>query len=98
MRMLYSFNILSFLPHNIFGRSSPDNPANRQAASARKHLLEAFADYDALAKRIRKLPCTAGSSQDRLQQAILTRANLFLQKNMFPLQVNHSFPLFLHIN
>ncbi|CDO72894.1 hypothetical protein BN946_scf185002.g79 [Trametes cinnabarina] len=57
-----------------------------EASAARKRLLEAFAQYDALAKRIRKLPCAPGSSQDRVQNAILTRANLFLQKHMFPLQ------------
>ncbi|KAI0636775.1 FYVE zinc finger-domain-containing protein [Trametes polyzona] len=57
-----------------------------EASAARKRLLEAFAQYDALAKRIRKLPCAPGSSQDRIQNAVLTRANLFLQKHMFPLQ------------
>ncbi|KAI8998458.1 FYVE zinc finger-domain-containing protein [Trametes punicea] len=57
-----------------------------EASAARKRLLDAFAQYDALAKRIRKLPCAPGSSQDRVQNAILTRANLFLQKHMFPLQ------------
>ncbi|KAH8106780.1 FYVE-domain-containing protein [Cristinia sonorae] len=59
-----------------------------EASAARKRLLEAFSQYDALAKRIRLLPCPGGqgSSQDRVQLAILTRANLFLQKNMFPLQ------------
>ncbi|KAH9934700.1 FYVE zinc finger-domain-containing protein [Fomitopsis serialis] len=51
-------------------------------------LLEAFGQYDALAKRIRQLPAPSGpgSSQDRIQGAIASRANLFLQKNMFPLQ------------
>ncbi|KAI0957456.1 hypothetical protein AcW1_005843 [Taiwanofungus camphoratus] len=59
-----------------------------EASAARKRLLEAFGQYDALAKRMRKLPCPegSGSSQDRIQAAILTRANLFLQKHMFPLQ------------
>jgi len=52
----------------------------------RKRLLESFGEYDKLAKRIRQLPTTRGSSQDRVQNAILTRATLFLQKNMFPLQ------------
>ncbi|KAI0362345.1 hypothetical protein OH77DRAFT_44645 [Trametes cingulata] len=57
-----------------------------EASAARKRLLDAFSQYDALAKRIRKLPCAPGSSQDRVQNAVLTRANLFLQKHMFPLQ------------
>ncbi|OSD08660.1 hypothetical protein PYCCODRAFT_1429722 [Trametes coccinea BRFM310] len=65
--------------------SKQERPAP-EASAARKRLLEAFAQYDALAKRIRKLPCAPGSSQDRVQNAILTRANLFLQKHMFPLQ------------
>ncbi|GJE95157.1 FYVE-domain-containing protein [Phanerochaete sordida] len=65
-----------------------DERPSPEALAARKRLLEAFAQYDAIAKRIRKIPCKggAGSSQDRVQQAIVTRANLFLQKNMFPLQ------------
>lgn len=59
-----------------------------EASAARKRLLEAFGQYDILAKRIRMLPCPGGhgSSQDRMQAAILTRANMFLQKHMFPLQ------------
>ncbi|KAI0797615.1 FYVE zinc finger-domain-containing protein [Abortiporus biennis] len=59
-----------------------------EVSAARKRLVDAFAQYDALAKRIRRLPCPSGpgSSQDRVQMAILTRANIFLQKNMFPLQ------------
>jgi len=65
-----------------------DEQPTAEASAARKRLLEAFAQYDALAKRIRNLHCPGGpgSSQDRIQMAILTRANLFLQKNMFPLQ------------
>jgi len=57
-----------------------------EAKALRKRLLDAFADYDALAKRIRDLPCAPGSSQDRIQSAIIMRANLFLQQHMFPLQ------------
>lgn len=53
----------------------------------RKRLLDSFGEYDRLSKRIRQLPTPRGGSQDRVQSAILTRANLFLQKNMFPLQV-----------
>lgn len=70
-------------------RNNPEDAPAKEATAARKRLLEAFAEYDALAKRIRKLPCPEGpgSSQDRVQAAILIRANLFLQKNMFPLQV-----------
>ncbi|KAF8201638.1 FYVE zinc finger-domain-containing protein [Pholiota molesta] len=64
-----------------------DQPT-KEASAARKRLLESFAQYDRLSKEIRALPCPngLGSSQDRVQAAIMTRANLFLQKNMFPLQ------------
>ncbi|KAI0780731.1 FYVE zinc finger-domain-containing protein [Trametes elegans] len=65
--------------------SKEERPAP-EASAARKRLLEAFGQYDALAKRIRKLPCKPGSSQDRIQNAVLARANLFLQQHMFPLQ------------
>lgn len=73
---------------------SNDNQPTKEASAARKRLLDSFADYDALSKRIRTLPCPPGSPQDRVQLAILTRANLFLQKNMFPLQVWNSGHLF----
>ncbi|KAL5489842.1 PEP7 [Sanghuangporus weigelae] len=68
--------------------NNPDESPTKEASAARKHLLECFADYDAIAKRIRKIPCPGGpgSSQDRVQAAIVARANMFLQKNMFPLQ------------
>ncbi|KAJ6488565.1 FYVE zinc finger-domain-containing protein [Mycena vitilis] len=65
-----------------------DSQPTKEASAARKRLLEAFAQYDSLAKRIRNLPTASGrgSSEERVQIAVLTRANLFLQKNMFPLQ------------
>ncbi|KAF8163182.1 FYVE zinc finger-domain-containing protein [Crassisporium funariophilum] len=65
-----------------------DQPT-KEASAARKRLLESFAQYDKLSKKIRTLPCPngPGSSQDRVQMAIMTRASLFLQKYMFPLQV-----------
>lgn len=49
-------------------------------------MLDSFADYDALSKRIQALPCPPGSSQERVQAAIRMRANIFLQQHMFPLQ------------
>ncbi|KAJ7632155.1 FYVE zinc finger-domain-containing protein [Roridomyces roridus] len=65
-----------------------DSQPTKEASAARRRLLEAFAQYDSLAKRIRNLPTPngSGSSQERVQIAVMTRANLFLQKNMFPLQ------------
>ncbi len=74
--------------HVINHHSSEDRPT-AEASAARKRLLDAFAQYDALAKRIRKLPTSGpGSSQDRVLAAVHTRANIFLQKHMFPLQVS----------
>jgi len=72
----------------LFLSLSQDSQPTKEASAARKRLLEAFTQYDSLAKRIRNLPATngRGSSQERVQIAVLTRANLFLQKNMFPLQ------------
>ena len=70
---------------------SNDERPTAEASAARKRLVEAFAHYDTAAKRIRNLPCTRGSSQDHVQTAVLARANLFLQKNMFPLQVRAPF-------
>jgi len=69
--------------------NSRNGRATKDASATRKRLLEAFTHYDALAKRIQKLPCPngAGSSQERVQVAVMTRANSFLQKNMFSLQV-----------
>ena len=69
--------------------SNEERPSS-EASAARKRLVEAFAQYDALAKKIKQLPCPGGpgSSQDRVQSAILSRATIFLHKNMFPLQVS----------
>lgn len=72
-----------------FSRTPLSNNPEAQSVEAkatRKRLLDAFADYDALSKRIVALPCAQGGSQERVQAAIRTRANLFLQQHMFPLQ------------
>ncbi|KAJ3818837.1 FYVE zinc finger-domain-containing protein [Lentinula raphanica] len=73
------------------------------AATERKHLLQVFAKYDALAKRIRNLPPSNGnkripgskdvkkdgglSSQERVQAAIAVRAARFLEVRMVGLGV-----------
>jgi len=71
----------------IMNLNHNDQPT-KEASAARKRLLDAFAHYDKVSKKIQGLPCSggAGSSQSRVQMAIVMRANLFLQKNMFPLQ------------
>ncbi|KAI5117662.1 hypothetical protein M0805_008892 [Coniferiporia weirii] len=65
-----------------------DEAPTKEASAARKQLLQCFSDYDAIAKHIHRISCPGGpgSSQERVQAAILARANMFLQKNMFPLQ------------
>jgi len=77
-----------FEVHNSLILSQHDSPT-KEAVAARKHLLDSFAQYDRLAKKIRSLPCPTGfgNSQDRVQLAIVMRANIFLQKNMITLQV-----------
>ncbi|KZT42023.1 hypothetical protein SISSUDRAFT_980929 [Sistotremastrum suecicum HHB10207 ss-3] len=64
------------------------NTIDPEATANRKRLIESFAEYDALAKRIGSLPTPGGkgSSQDRLQSAIVSRASMFLHKNMIPLR------------
>lgn len=64
----------------------PSSANTSSTAAARKSLLDRFHEYDRLAKRLRALPCPPGGSQERVQIAVATRANLFLQKHMFPLQ------------
>jgi hypothetical protein len=90
LSLKYATSILRFPLFSKLTFARNDEQPTAEASAARKRLLEAFSQYDALAKRIRKLHCPGGpgSSQDRVQMAILTRANLFLQKNMFPLQVS----------
>jgi hypothetical protein len=56
-----------------------------EASKTRKKLLDTFAQYDATAKRILKLP-TSSSTQLRLQKAIHQSATQFLQTNMLPLK------------
>jgi len=77
------------LTAHLTNHFSSDERPTAEASAARKRLLDAFAQYDALAKRIRALPTSGpGTSQDRVLAAVQTRANIFLQKHMFPLQVS----------
>ena len=70
---------------------APTNNQIKQATNLRKHLLESFSQYDAIAKRIKSLRTPGpGSSQEKVQSAISNRATLFLQRNLFPLQVRNS--------
>ncbi|KAH8833947.1 FYVE-domain-containing protein [Flagelloscypha sp. PMI_526] len=82
--------------HELLGASSTDDPAP-ELSLTRKHLMESFAHYDAVSKKIATLSYPGKSSgqskqkmqpsnHERVQSAILMRARLFLEKNMFPLK------------
>ncbi|KAF7727793.1 carboxypeptidase Y-deficient [Apophysomyces ossiformis] len=58
----------------------------KMAAQVRKSLLDNFALYDTLSKSIRSLPARTPGMK-RLQNNICTAANLYLQRNMLPLQM-----------
>ena len=56
------------------------------AARTRKELLDSFAQFDAISKKINSLP-TYSESEKRLQSNIHLAANQYLQQNMLPLSV-----------
>lgn len=67
----------------------PEKPPTPQqltdATKVRKRLMDAFAQFDAAAKRIRDLP-TESSTQKRLQKAVYQQAYSFLSLHMLPLR------------
>ncbi|KAF2998809.1 carboxypeptidase Y-deficient [Curvularia kusanoi] len=67
----------------------PEKPPSPQqladATKVRKRLMEAFAQFDAAAKRIRDLP-TDSPTQKKLQNAVYTQAYAFLSLHMLPLR------------
>lgn len=72
------------------GEYGPDKPPPthaqiQEAAKLRKRLTDAFAKYDAAAKRLRDLKTTS-PTQLRLQKAIYTSASTFLHTNLIPLK------------
>ena len=69
-------------------RSPDESPSAAQLAEAskiRKKLMDAFAQYDVAARRIRDLP-TKLDTQKRLQKAIYQQATSFLHLHMLPLK------------
>ncbi|KAJ8661316.1 hypothetical protein O0I10_003066 [Lichtheimia ornata] len=58
----------------------------QRAGKIRKSLLDNFALFDALAKRIKTLPASSSAFR-RLQSNVCTAANMYLQQNMLPLQM-----------
>jgi rabenosyn-5 len=67
----------------------PDKPPTPQqltdATKVRKRLMDAFAQFDVAAKRIRDLP-TESPTQKKLQQAVYQQAYSFLSLHMLPLR------------
>ncbi|CAO3589094.1 unnamed protein product [Absidia cylindrospora] len=58
----------------------------KRAALVRKSLLDNFALFDTLVKSVKTLPAQTGPMK-RLQANICTAANIYLQRNMLPLQM-----------
>ncbi|KAI8576099.1 hypothetical protein K450DRAFT_258451, partial [Umbelopsis ramanniana AG] len=76
MVMMLERNEISNQSHETF----------KLAGQVRKSLLDSFAAFDAISKRINMLPAHS-SSMRRLQANIHISANHYLQRNMFPLQM-----------
>ncbi|KAH8554952.1 FYVE zinc finger-domain-containing protein [Umbelopsis sp. PMI_123] len=76
MVMMLERNEISNQSHETF----------KLAGQVRKSLLDSFAAFDAISKRINMLPAHS-SSMRRLQANIHIAANHYLQRNMFPLQM-----------
>lgn len=53
----------------------------------RRTLLESFSTYDTLARRLRGLPCTKGSAQEKVQVGVGIRAGSWLAKEMGAVEV-----------
>jgi hypothetical protein len=73
----------------LMALQDPDKPPSPQqltdATKVRKRLMDAFAQYDAAAKRIRDLP-TESQTQAKLQKAVYQQAYNFLSTHMLPLR------------
>ena len=64
----------------------PPTPAQlHDASKIRKRLIDAFAQYDTAARRIRDLP-TESPTQQKLQKAVYQQASSFLHLHMLPLK------------
>lgn len=63
----------------------PSSAQITDASKIRKRLMDAFAQYDIAARRIRDLPTTS-DSQKKLQKAIHQQASNFLHLHMLPLK------------
>ncbi|KAJ5111521.1 hypothetical protein N7532_002056 [Penicillium argentinense] len=66
-------------------RRPPSSAQIAEASRVRKRLMDSFAKYDVVARRIRDLP-TNSPTQQRLQKAIYQQASNFLHLHMLPLK------------
>lgn len=73
----------------LMALQDPEKPPSPQqladATKVRKRLMDAFAQYDSAAKRIRDLP-TESPTQKKLQKAVYQQAYNFLSTHMLPLR------------
>ncbi|OCL02509.1 vacuolar segregation protein-like protein pep7 [Glonium stellatum] len=73
----------------LLALQDPDKPPSTQqlqdATKVRKRLMDAFAQFDTAARRIRDLP-TESPTQKRLQKAVYQQAYNFLSLHMLPLR------------
>lgn len=73
----------------LMALQDPEKPPSSQqltdATKVRKRLMDAFAQYDTAAKRIRDLP-TDSPTQAKLQKAVYQQAYSFLSTHMLPLR------------
>ncbi|KAJ4289147.1 carboxypeptidase Y-deficient [Kalmusia sp. IMI 367209] len=73
----------------LMALQDPDKPPSPQqltdATKVRKRLMDAFAQYDTAAKRIRDFP-TESPTQAKLQKAVYQQAYNFLSTHMLPLR------------
>ena len=66
--------------------NTPPTPSQLvEASKVRRRLMDAFAQYDVAARRIRDLP-TDSTAQRRLQRAVYQQATNFLHLHMLPLK------------
>ena len=70
-------------------RRSHQTPPDPPPALLRvhKHLLELFASFEVLSKRVSSIPAKEGGSQSTVQAAVARSAAVFLAKEMAKVQV-----------
>jgi rabenosyn-5 len=81
--------LLPKFQHLLLALQDPERPPSPQqlsdATKIRKRLMDAFAQFDSAARRIRDLP-TESPTQKKLQKAVYQQAYNFLSLHMLPLR------------